>query len=168
MASNLIISGSYAAKVDTSNEIPVGSGVIYTESAVDKIVGSNNFSQNLEYDPTKVVKAVGVISALAGTTPIVGTDFVTGGGYETGVVVTGTIPTTMKMAYIKLDSVIGTTTKITVQIIGSTNADLAELETGQSVIVPFKDVSPSKLSVYADAYTDNTNEANATVILIGD
>jgi len=158
MANKLIIRNHLEPQIEAQET--VGSDT-YTSYQIEVNTGSNGGSYETTFANEKAIKYVGVVS---GTTT---GGVAVGSAFEGGVTTTGAAPgaSGVKAFYVKYNSVLGTVADIRV-FVGSQH--MATLTEGESVCIPLVGGALTDCKIEASAYSDGVNEANSTVVLIGD
>ena len=164
MANVLNISSSLEPVVDTTGA-DIGSQT-YTESAVDKNVGSLGglYKSLPAYDAAKAIKWSGVLADnnTAGGVAIAAAAF-------EGTPSTGIAPTKAQVLAVKYESTLGPCDKVWVFIDAQCHA---RLKVGEAVVIPISGSDDAGIAIancklQADAYVDGTHEATVTAIMIG-
>ena len=159
MANKLIMRYSVEPQIETSDS---EGGVTYSDYKIDGNVGVN------------------------GGSPATTTASVTYGVFE-GTPRVGTLPATVEAYYVKFDSKIGSASTVTVSMVyphgdvasptdadgsvtlnGGTVTKSHTLSVGDSILIPLTTEAVANCQIKASAYTNGTNEATVTVVLIGD
>ena len=159
MANKLIIRNNLEPQIDTSETVD---GKTYTHFGIEQNTGNNGGSYETSFTDSKAIKYVGVVdqtSAAALTDGQV--------AFEGTATTTGTEPGSsgVKAFYVRYDSTLGTVASVSVTFGSQVHATLS---VGESVCIPLVSGALSSCKIHASAYSDGTNEATVTVVLIGD